>query len=321
MSNYAMGTRPSVLTSLDTNRPCGFKQGSGVETFFPTFSPDGQRLMRPDGSMIDLSGVAQVQADWNAAEGTMAFIVNKPVLFDGAYASLTGKPIFAAVATSGAYTDLTGRPVLSVVATSGSYGDLTGRPTLAAVASTGAYADLQGKPTIPTVPALAAVATSGQYADLIGKPTIPTVPMLAAVATSGDYLDLANRPTIPTLPPAASQSAVTRTLNTIFQPSTMRNVVGSYSVQITVTASISGGQDGDVILEIASNVAFTTGVQTVAIAGSSQTFSLAVALQGVQKAALQLIGMIPAGYYARLRTVNNTGAPAFAYRAGQETLM
>lgn len=31
-------------------------------------------------------------------------------------------------------------------------------------------------------------------------------------------------------------------------------------------------------------------------------------------------GYVPAGCYARLRTVNNTGAPTFSYRAGQEAL-
>jgi hypothetical protein len=33
------------------------------------------------------------------------------------------------------------------------------------------------------------------------------------------------------------------------------------------------------------------------------------------------IGFIPAAFYARLRTVQNTGSPTFLYRAGQEVLL
>ena len=39
-------------------------------------------------------------------------LLNKPALFDGTWTSLSGKPSFAAVATSGDYDDLTNRPTL-----------------------------------------------------------------------------------------------------------------------------------------------------------------------------------------------------------------
>lgn len=125
-------------------------------------------------------------------------------------------------------------------------------------------------------------------------------------------------------PPASSvdtQSAVTRALNTAFQISATRAARAIYSVQITVTASISGGQNGDVILEIASDAAFTTNVQTLAIAGNGQTYSLAVALQGVQPGTYLLAGFVPAGMWARLRTVNNVGTPSYQFRSGQENLL
>ncbi len=118
-----------------------------------------------------------------------------------------------------------------------------------------------------------------------------------------------------------AQSAQTRTLNTAFQISTMRSAWVSYSVQTTVTASISGGQNGDVILEIASNSGMSTNLQTIAIAGCGQSYTLAIALQGVQPQTCVLAGLVPAGYYARLRTANNTGTPSYSYRAGQETLL
>lgn len=45
---------------------------------------------------------------------------------------ITGKPSFAAVATSGDYDDLTDKPSLATVATSGDYDDLTDKPTIPA---------------------------------------------------------------------------------------------------------------------------------------------------------------------------------------------
>lgn len=121
--------------------------------------------------------------------------------------------------------------------------------------------------------------------------------------------------------PAVSQSAATRALNTGYQISTTRNSMVFYSVQITVTASIASGQDGEVVLEIASNSGFTTNVQSLAIAPCSQLYTLAIALQGVQKCALSVSGFVPAGYYTRLRTVSTTGSPVFTYRTGQEVLL
>jgi len=68
------------------------------------------------GNYADLSGkptipAAQVQPDWNAITG-MAAILNKPSLFNGTWASLTGKPTFATVSSTGSYTDLINKPVI-----------------------------------------------------------------------------------------------------------------------------------------------------------------------------------------------------------------
>ncbi len=125
-------------------------------------------------------------------------------------------------------------------------------------------------------------------------------------------------------PPVAavrSQSSASRSLNTAFQVSSSPDSLVSDSVQITITASISGGQNGDVILEIADNSGMSTNLQTVAVAGTGQTYTLAVALQGVQPQTSVVAGYVPAGKFVRLRTVNNVGTPGFAYRFGQEALL
>jgi hypothetical protein len=85
-----------------------------------TTAPDIPVQGLKPGAFADVAP-AQVNADWKATSG-LEQILNKPVLFSGSYADLTGKP------------DLT------------QYAQNSG---LAPVAKTGAYADLTGKPTIP----------------------------------------------------------------------------------------------------------------------------------------------------------------------------
>jgi len=123
--------------------------------------------------------------------------------------------------------------------------------------------------------------------------------------------------------PAAtpSQSSASRSLNSVFQVSASRPALMIYSVQITTTVSIGSNQDGDVILEIASDSGFTTNVQTLSVGENSQTVTLAAALNSVLAQTFVVSGFVPTGYYVRLRTVNNTGTPAFSYRFGQEILM
>lgn len=154
----------------------------------------------------------------------------------------------------------------------------------------------------------AAFVTSGT----ISMPSTGTAGSYSGVTT-----DAQGRVTAGTI---RSQSAATRSLNTVFQVSGSRDAVVQYAVQTTITASIAGGQDGDVFLDIASDSGFTANVQSLDVAPCSQTYTLAVALQGVQKCAAQVRGFVPAGYYARIRTVSNTGSPVFAYRLGQEVL-
>lgn len=253
------------------------------ETIWPTDPDTGFPDVRTGRWLrIDAAGgIPQVNADWAATTG-VAHILNKPT--------------FATVATSGLYADL------------------TGKPSFAAVAASGAYSDLSGKPTIPAAQVNSDWSASSGISQILNKPS------LATVATSGSYNDLSNKPTIPTVNTPA-QSAASRSLNTAFQISSTRAAYVSYSVKLTVTASITGGQDGDVFLEIASDSGFTANVQTIAVAGLGQTYTLAVALQGVQPQTGCVFGFVPAGYYVRLRTVNNTGTPTYSVRAGQEVLV
>lgn len=117
-----------------------------------------------------------------------------------------------------------------------------------------------------------------------------------------------------------AQAAAVRPLNTAFQVDVDSPAFVTYSVQCTVTASISGGQNGDVILEVASDQAFTQNVQALSMAGLGQTYTLAVALQGVQPQTALVSGWVPPGYWVRIRTVNNVGVPVYSFRGGQEVV-
>lgn len=74
--------------------------------------------------------------------------------------------VLNSVSSSPSWASITGKPSFATVATSGAYGDLSGQPTL----FSGAYVDLTGKPTIPTItpfnfsaPAARTLALSTQY--------------------------------------------------------------------------------------------------------------------------------------------------------------
>ena len=120
--------------------------------------------------------------------------------------------------------------------------------------------------------------------------------------------------------PSRSQSSIARTLNTIFQVSAAQWSTVNYSVDISTTVSLSGSQVGTVILEMATNSSFTTGVQTLRQFSNGNSGTLVIGLVLTQLATACLFGTVPPGNYVRIRTVNMTGTPTFTYQAGQEVL-
>lgn len=124
----------------------------------------GQTLSYND--LADLPEIPdpQVQSDWSQTNQTsVSFIKNKPNLFSGNYADLTGKPSLF----SGSYSDLTDKPTIPAAQIPSDWNATTGvsRILNKPVLFSGSYADLTGKPTL----------FSGNYNDLTNKPTIPVV--------------------------------------------------------------------------------------------------------------------------------------------------
>ena len=109
-----------------------------------------------------------------------------------------------------------------------------------------------------------------------------------------------------------------------FQLSADRVAVVSYSVTIQTAVQIGSvtNVDGYVALEIATTNSTTAGDWIeISRTSQSQNISLAVAFANTQQTATPVNGMIPGGYYARLRSVNTAGTPTYTFNSGQEVLI
>lgn len=118
------------------------------------------------------------------------------------------------------------------------------------------------------------------------------------------------------------RSIVTGTGATGFQISSTRDSMVTYSAKITTTATIAGGQEGYVVLEIASTNSATAGDwKEVGRVTNGQALSLALTLQSIQPVSGSLSAIVPAGYYVKIRSVNTTGTPTYSMVSGQEVLL
>lgn len=107
-----------------------------------------------------------------------------------------------------------------------------------------------------------------------------------------------------------------------FQLSTTQDAIVTYSCDIVTTASIGVNSSGTVVLEIAATNSSTAGDwKEIARMTNGQAISVAVALTSTQTTAGCLSGVVPSGYYARLRSINNSGTPSYAFDSGQEVLI
>lgn len=107
-----------------------------------------------------------------------------------------------------------------------------------------------------------------------------------------------------------------------FQVSSTRDSAVTYSVTVVTTATIGGSSSGYVVLEIAeTNSVTASDWKETGRVTNAQTITLALALQSALTIGGSMSAIVPAGYYARLRSVNVSGTPSYAYVSGQEVLL
>lgn len=113
-------------------------------------------------------------------------------------------------------------------------------------------------------------------------------------------------------------STPTRTIGTAFQPSTTNAALCLYSIQIACTASLIGGQAGQVqLLSDASNPP-TTIRATIA---NQNTSGLTIGLTVVNNQTAMLTYLVPSGHYVKLVSTNTTGTPSYSMVSQTEEVL
>lgn len=156
------------------------------------------------------------------------------------------------------------------------------------------------------------MATSNILPSIVSAGTYKSVTVNAkGLVTAGSNFTFSN---------TASRSIVTTAAAANgFQVSSTKDAFVNYSVTIVSTANITGAASGYVALEICTTNSATAGDWVeVARVANGQAVSLAVTLQSVSTGGGQISCIVPAAYYARLRSVNTAGTPTFSYNSGQE---
>lgn len=106
-----------------------------------------------------------------------------------------------------------------------------------------------------------------------------------------------------------------------FQISASKDVFVHYSVKIACSVQIGvvTNVEGYIVLETCATNSSTAGDWSEAgRVSNGVNIGVALALSSVTTETLQLGGVIPAGYHARLRSVNVQGTPTYTYITGQE---
>jgi len=155
--------------------------------------------------------------------------------------------------------------------------------------------------------------SASKNAEIAAKFTAPT-------GTTAQYIrgdgSLATFPTIPSAPTRTFTNPA-RALNSAFQISATQDAQVHYTVDISVTSLVLAGQSGRVVLEYADNSGMTANVVTV----SSSTNATGGVLNVTNLGTGNVTGMIPAGKWVRIRTVNVASTPTFTFQSAQEVLL
>lgn len=155
-----------------------------------------------------------------------------------------------------------------------------------------------------------------------GLAQILNKPSLATVATSGSYNDLSNKPSIPSTTRTTSTQSMSLvgTGATGTQISSTKDSQVKFTVSTSATATIAGAATSTVTLKkCATNSATEGDWTTCGVSETTQSYSLAIALQGVTGGKGQLVTDLPAGWYVKLVNTGS-GTHSESFIAGEKTI-
>lgn len=159
------------------------------------------------------------------------------------------------------------------------------------------------------------------FSMAVFMPTEATSSLYLATATTTGFMAASDKSKLNSfsLPTASTSthSIVTGTGATGFQVSSTRPSNDCYSITVTSGSTLLAAVYGTVVLEIApTNSATATDWVILGSTGGGDTVGLLH--NGTNTG--QICGFVPAGYFAKLRSVTGAGTPTYSYNSGQEVI-
>lgn len=307
-------TEKTITVSSATDSAAGSMSGADKGRLDSIFAGTTLQYVRGDGTLAILPAYTpQVSSDWSAGSG-VAQILNKPTLGTAAATNSSAYDASGAAASAQAASQPLALILTNLAAQSGTTG--LPRKTGAATWTLDTSAFLTGNQTLTLSGDVTGSGATAITATLKNTGTASTYTGVTTDAqgrvTAGTSQVVNNTPTVPMVTTAAAANGT--------QVSATQSALVSYSVTTSSTSTIAGASSVVAVLEICpTNSATAANWLTIATVQNGQTLTLAVALQAVQTLSQGLAGVVPAGYYRRIRyTVTGTGSATFA--SGQEVL-
>lgn len=159
--------------------------------------------------------------------------------------------------------------------------------------------------------------------DVTGSGTTAITTTLASVGTAGTYervtTDANGRVTAGfNISVPVNITSGSKSFNTAYQVSATNACLLSVSPNIACTLSLATGQEGSATLQISPNG--TTGWISIGTCYGSNTGSLSIGLNTVQKTGSSISTYLPLGYYWQLLTTNVTSTPTYTFLGGSYTI-